>query len=762
MAGRQRSADDFRLATQRCFPEGDPFDHSQLEYRRSRDQIMSEDLAKGRQGTGGGSQQGQHRRLPVWKKGLYGIIVCVLVVALLELVFSLLGVKTVLETADPSRGFSGLASVFVKDQEQGAFTSDPCQVPRNLGTFSSQQFLIDKPPEGLRLFCIGGSSAMGFPRGAAASFHAVLGELLESSLPARRVEAVNVAGMSYASHRLRFVADEILHYQPDVLVIYSGHNEFVEKGVFRSLQQSVRRQAALNPLLYRSRIYSLAYTALQPFTQTDESGDSWTLSPGAGLPTPVRRDPGQRIPLAERTELVDFFAENLRKIIRTCAGKQIKVVLCTVPANLRDWSPSRWDSPALAGGELELWQDSIRRGRQALDELEPLLDPQNTSHPNRRTVAEEALAHFQSAARRLPEDPQTVYWIARAQEGLQQWKAADAGYRRACQLDDMAVRATDDVNRATREVAASEEVIFVDIEKLFADLSPEGLIGYNLIEDYVHPTVEGHQQIAYAIWKALCDQGFAPLLAGDQMELLFRRVCAARHDRVLAEETTARFFYNQAVILNNQQQHEKAIAKFEQCLKLDPNYSAALYNLGLVLRQTGKVSRAQQAFRRAVSADPQMVEGHVQLAELLFAQQETEDAITAYRQALAIPTNAARSQEILAARAHQGLGVALGSIGRWQESLGHFEQALQRNPQDPETHFNLGNALTLLGRLERAERHFRLAVRLRPQDLDSIFRLALVLHKQGRSQEARQLLEQCLRLDGNFQPARTFLHKLIR
>ena len=101
-------------------------------------------------------------------------------------------------------------------------------------------------------------------------------------------------------------------------------------------------------------------------------------------------------------------------------------------------------------------------------------------------------------------------------------------------------------------------------------------------------------------------------------------------------------------------------------------------------------------------------------------------------------------------------------MGRWQESLGHFEQALQRNPRDPETHFNFGNALTLLGHLERAERHFRLAVRLRPQDLDFIFRLALVLHKQGRSREARQLLEQCLRLDGNFQPARTFLHKLSR
>ncbi|MBI82632.1 MAG: hypothetical protein CMJ81_05500 [Planctomycetaceae bacterium] len=722
---------------------------------------MSEDLTEGPQRTSGGVQQGPHHNLPVWKKTLYGIIVGVMALALLELVLLMVGVKTVLETADPSRGFSGLASVFTEDQEQGVFTSDPRQVPRNLGTFSSQQFLIDKPPEGLRLFCIGGSSAMGFPRGAAASFHAVLGELLESSLPARRVETINAAGMSYASHRLRFVADEILHYQPDILIIYSGHNEFVEKGVFRSLQQSVRQQAVLNPLLYRSRLYSLAYRALQPFTRSAGSENSWTVSPNAGLPTSVRRDPGERIPLAERTELVAFFAENLREIIRTCAGKQIKVVLCTVPANLRDWSPSRWESPALRpGGEWESWQDSIRRGRQALEELEPLLNPQNTSHPNRRTVAQQALAHFQSAAQRLPEDPQTVYWIARAQEGLQQWKAADASYRRACQLDDMAVRATDDVNRAIREVAASEEVIFVDIEKLFVDLSPQGLIGYNLIEDYVHPTVEGHQQIAYAIWKALCERELAPLLAGDQMESLFRQVCAARHDRILAEETTARFFYNQAVILNNQQQHEKAIAKFEQCLKLDPDYSAALYNLGLVLRQTGKVSRAQQAFRRAVSADPQMVEGHVQLAELLFAQQQTEDAITAYRQALAIRTSAARSQRILAARAHQGLGVALGSMGRWQESLGHFEHALQLNPQDPETHFNLGNALTLLGQLERAERHFRLAVRLRPQDLDSIFRLALVLHKQGRSQESRQLLEECLRLDGSFQPARTFLNKL--
>ena len=46
--------------------------------------------------------------------------------------------------------------------------------------------------------------------------------------PARKIEAINASGVSYAMHRLNIVADELLRYEPDVFIVYSGHNEFVE------------------------------------------------------------------------------------------------------------------------------------------------------------------------------------------------------------------------------------------------------------------------------------------------------------------------------------------------------------------------------------------------------------------------------------------------------------------------------------------------------------------------------------------------------
>jgi hypothetical protein len=51
--------------------------------------------------------------------------------------------------------------------------------------------------------------------------------------------------MSYASHRLRMVADEVLDYEPDVLILYGGHNGFVERRFYADMEA---RTTALDPL----------------------------------------------------------------------------------------------------------------------------------------------------------------------------------------------------------------------------------------------------------------------------------------------------------------------------------------------------------------------------------------------------------------------------------------------------------------------------------------------------------------------------------
>ena len=44
----------------------------------------------------------------------------------------------------------------------------------------------------------------------------------------RRFEMINLGGLAYGSHRLRIIASEILGYDPDLVLIYAGHNEFEE------------------------------------------------------------------------------------------------------------------------------------------------------------------------------------------------------------------------------------------------------------------------------------------------------------------------------------------------------------------------------------------------------------------------------------------------------------------------------------------------------------------------------------------------------
>ncbi len=42
------------------------------------------------------------------------------------------------------------------------------------------------------------------------------------------IEVINVGGISYASYRIAAILDEVLQHEPDLVVIYMGHNEFLE------------------------------------------------------------------------------------------------------------------------------------------------------------------------------------------------------------------------------------------------------------------------------------------------------------------------------------------------------------------------------------------------------------------------------------------------------------------------------------------------------------------------------------------------------
>jgi len=172
------------------------------------------------------------RDLALGKKILFAVLLVAVCFAGLEVVLWAAGVELLVDREDPFRGFSGLINVF---EPQGNVYRT--RLPQPGGTFNDQSFLATKPAQDVRIFTLGGSSSYGFPWSAPVAFTAILGEVLSAAHPQRTIEAINASGVSYAMHRLNIVAEELFRCAPDIFIIYSGHNEFIEPEFFEALKR---------------------------------------------------------------------------------------------------------------------------------------------------------------------------------------------------------------------------------------------------------------------------------------------------------------------------------------------------------------------------------------------------------------------------------------------------------------------------------------------------------------------------------------------
>jgi Flp pilus assembly protein TadD len=97
--------------------------------------------------------------------------------------------------------------------------------------------------------------------------------------------------------------------------------------------------------------------------------------------------------------------------------------------------------------------------------------------------------------------------------------------------------------------------------------------------------------------------------------------------------------------------------------------------------------------------------------------------------------------------AHNNLGQALASEGRFDEAIEHYKKALETDPDPGLAHSNLGAALAELGRFEEAMQSFEHSVRSDPECIEGHVNLGRGLSMQGRFDEATEHLSEALRLD---------------
>lgn len=138
----------------------------------------------------------------------------------------------------------------------------------------------------------------------------------------------------------------------------------------------------------------------------------------------------------------------------------------------------------------------------------------------------------------------------------------------------------------------------------------------------------------------------------------------------------------------------------------------------------GQWSRSRQWLRQAIAFDPHYAPALQQLGEQFAQDQRWDEAIRAYRAAIA--------QDSQLLWAHYHLAGALLAIDQPQGAIAHYHTFLQHHPRFMWAHHGLGSALERLGQWSEAAATWTTAIRLEPMQIEPRLHLALVQAAQGQ------------------------------
>jgi tetratricopeptide (TPR) repeat protein len=180
---------------------------------------------------------------------------------------------------------------------------------------------------------------------------------------------------------------------------------------------------------------------------------------------------------------------------------------------------------------------------------------------------------------------------------------------------------------------------------------------------------------------------------------------------------------------------EAAAASFRRALTANPNLVAARQNLGAALVSMGKWEDAANVLEEAAKGQPNSFTVAYMHALALENARHSKEAETEARRALTINQGSSDARTLL--------GIALMSQARYAAAMAELSQAAASQPASFDTQFYLGRARYALNDTAGSAQALGEAVKLRPEDADARFFLGTVLEvsgdKDGAIQQYREL-----------------------
>lgn len=657
----------------------------------------------------------------------------------------------VLEVALRVLNVGGDLSFFVPDEEPGYFRTNPAFT----SLFFPEQFDLrpiafrlrqHKAANAIRVFVLGESAVFGTPE-PAFSMAEQLRVQLRARYPKQEIEVFNLGMTAVNSHVILRVVRDVLGFEPDVLVIYTGNNEIV--GPYGPGSISFSDMAPL-PLI-RASVWLRSLRVGQILSRVLEHVGTSGAIEWQGMRTFSKN--AVRVGDPRLLDVHRYFEANLRDAVQAATAARVHTVLSTVVANLKDTAPFlSVHREGLSETELKNWEAVFNAGLLAWRQGD-----------NR--LAAELLGR---ALKLDPDYADTCFLLGTVFEASGHFEEARTLFTNALDRDALRFRPVPQINAIIRRVGSGSGsyVTLLDAAReLGADPdSQTPVAGHELLFEHVHFNFTGNQRMGRLLAET-CAQILS--VKGGAEKWLNENECAValgytEYGRLgalfgIRELTKLSPFTNQITFGQDQTRLSRAIdatsarllapdalktasTQVAQALTRDDRNAFLAVLLEEIEFQRGNYGQALALLDKAAALRPKSPDIAVKKANVLRRLKRHREAESILIESLTsdpsfLPTIGALA-EVWAETAQ--LGKAREFFGRMLKKMPH-SRYLRRSYAD---------LLMRCGDHPAAERFYREIWQLEPGDEGALVRLSQLLTQAGKQGEALELM-----LEGyRFQP----------
>ena len=267
-------------------------------------------------------------------------------------------------------------------------------------------------------------------------------------------QVINCGGISYASYRVAALMEELVRYEPDLFVVYSAHNEFLERRTYAEMFERSAASLQIQAVLSHTRTYAIADRLIhgepaKPSNLLSAEVDE-ILNHTIG-PSDYHRDPKWR------GQVLAHYEFNLKLMVAIARRVNCKIVFVTPASNERNCSPFKSE---FAEHATEVQQSDI---------LELLARADRAAASSE---FETAIATLTKATRLAPELAEAHYRLGKLLMQAQRYDEAHTEFMVALNEDVCPLRAVDEITAAIRKVGSELNVPIVDFEKTTTGVMP--------------------------------------------------------------------------------------------------------------------------------------------------------------------------------------------------------------------------------------------------------------------------------------------------